>query len=101
MNKRIWLAASAVGLLVATTSMPSAAAGSDELSKQAKQAASIDELRSSDAQLTQAIATLDKEVGAQSASVASAQQAVQGHGRDRVLSAIGGRHGSCVIADRQ
>lgn len=77
MNKRIWLAAAAAGLLVFTTSTPSSAEGSAELSKQAQQAASIDELRASDAQLTEAIATLDKEVGAQSASVASAQQALE------------------------
>lgn len=77
MTKRISMALCVVSLLVFAVVSPPVSAESNGLSKQAREAASIDELRASDAQLTQAIATLDKEVGSQTASVASAQQAVE------------------------
>jgi murein DD-endopeptidase MepM/ murein hydrolase activator NlpD len=54
---------------------PAGAAGGG-LSKQAQQAASLDDLRASDAELTTAIATLDREVSEQQGAVNAATQSL-------------------------
>jgi len=76
MSKRTLLAVFVAGAISVVPATPASASGSDGLSNEAQKAASLDDLKATDAQLTEAIATLDKEVAAQQAAVLTAQQAV-------------------------
>ena len=75
MKKRSWLVAGlAVAALISALTSP--AYGYAGLTASAEQAASIDDLKASDAQLVQAIGTLNQQVSGQQAELDSANQAL-------------------------